>query len=71
MAALAPNLWFGMRTKTIGQCNKANPLITSDSIKANHAARRPGCIIAQVFHSKEEVEDWIKDDDNPMPDLLP
>jgi hypothetical protein len=66
-----PRLWFGMRTKTIDRSGKTDRWITSDPIIANDAATRPGCSIAQVFHSREEAEDWTKDDDGPMSGLHP
>jgi hypothetical protein len=66
-----PTLWFGLCSKTTDRSHKTNRWITSDPIEANDAATRPGCIIPRVFHFREEAEDWIKDDDTPMPDLLP
>jgi hypothetical protein len=64
-------LWFGMRTKTADRSGKTNRWITSDPIVPNDAATRPGCCIAQVFHSREEDEDWTKDNDSPTPGLHP
>jgi hypothetical protein len=66
-----PNLWFGMCTKITDRSSKTDRWITSDPIVANDAATRPRCIIAQVFHSREEAEDWIKDNGSPMPGLHP
>ncbi len=56
-----------MCTKIADGSSKIDRWVTSDPIVANDAAMRPGCVIAQVFHSREEAEDWVKDDDSSMP----